>query len=209
MQEEKEYLYKYRSLKNFARFVDILMNNRLFASTYTQLDDAMEGRFIRPVGTDKALLNKIKNDKENYYICSLTKNPNSSPMWALYADEHRGCCIELEVTSKCWTRVKVKYTTTMPNIQNSVEDIITTKSKEWEHQDEIRYIRNVTGKEKRYLHIRIKRVIFGLRVKNDEYRLYEKLIKTINKDIEVTRLKWRDSSLGYENVDNNKENKTI
>lgn len=48
--KEKEYLYKYRSLRNFARFVDILLYNRLHGFTYTQLDDAMKGRFHEPVG---------------------------------------------------------------------------------------------------------------------------------------------------------------
>lgn len=163
-EQNKEYLYKYRSLKNFASFIDILLNNRLHSSTYKQLDDAMEGRFNRPVGVDKDLLNKIYSEKGSYYLCSLSKIATSSPMWALYADENKGCCIELEVTSKTWERVEVKYSDNLPTINDSVKDIITTKSKEWQHQQEIRYLKKIeSGSHKsKDLNIKINRIIFGL-----------------------------------------------
>lgn len=198
--ENKKYLYKYRSLKNFARFVDIILNNRLYGATYTQLDDAMEGRFKHPVGTDKELLDKIKSEKGNYYICSLSKTAKSSSMWALYADEHKGCCIELEVTSKTWEKEDVKYSEQMPTASDDVKVIITTKSKEWQHQQEVRYLKKIMpgSKKPKTLSIKINRIIFGLRVSNNDFNLYKKLINTINPNIEVTRLKWKNSDLGYE-----------
>lgn len=201
--ENNEYLYKYRSLKNFARFVDIILNNRLHGSTYTQLDDAMEGRFKNPVGVDKALLDKIYSEKGKYYLCSLSKTATSSPMWALYADEHKGCCIELEVTSKKWEKIEVKYSNQMPTALDDVKVIITTKSKEWQHQQEIRYLKKITpgSRESKKLSIKINRIIFGLRVTTDEFNLYRKLINKINPNIEVTKLKWKDSNLGFENDD--------
>ena len=202
--QNKQYLYKYRSLKNFARFVDIILNNRLHGSTYTQLDDAMEGRFKRPVGVDKDLLNKICSEKESYYICSLSKIATSSPMWALYADEHKGCCIELEVTSKMWEKEEVKYSDQMPTVFDDVKVIITTKSKEWQHQQEVRYLKRITtdSRKAKTLSIKINRIIFGLRVNTKDFNLYKKLINKINPNIEVTRLKWKDSALGYEDDEN-------
>lgn len=198
--ENKKYLYKYRSLKNFARFVDIILNNRLHGSTYTQLDDAMEGRFKRPVGIDKELLDKIYSEKGSYYICSLSKTATSSPMWALYADEHKGCCIELEVTSKLWEKEDVKYSERMPTVFDDVKVIITTKSKEWQHQQEVRYLKKIIpgSNKSKTLSIKINRIIFGLRVSTNDFNLYKKLINTINPNIEVTRLKWKNSALGYE-----------
>lgn len=198
--ENKKYLYKYRSLKNFARFVDIILNNRLYGSTYTQLDDAMEGRFKRPAGIDKELLDKIHSEKGSYYICSLSKTATSSPMWALYADEHKGCCIELEVTSKLWEKEDVKYSEQMPTVFDDIKVIITTKSKEWQHQQEVRYLKKIEpgSKKSKTLSIKINRIIFGLRVSTNDFNLYKKLISKINPNIEVTRLKWRNSALGYE-----------
>ena len=38
--------YKYRSLSNLKRFIDILINNRLYAAKYIELNDPMEGFFL-------------------------------------------------------------------------------------------------------------------------------------------------------------------
>ena len=141
--KEKEYLYKYRSLRNFDRFVDILLYNRLHGFTYTQLDDAMKGRFNEPVGTDRDILQKIRSEKESYNLCSLSNIATSSPVWALYADEYKGWCIELEVTSKKWERVEMRYSDKMPTACDDVKKIITTKSKEWQHQQEVRYLKKI------------------------------------------------------------------
>ncbi len=39
--------YKYRSLKydGFERFIDIVLNDRLYGSVYNEMNDPMEGRF--------------------------------------------------------------------------------------------------------------------------------------------------------------------
>lgn len=121
-------------------------------------------------------------------------------MWALYADENKGCCIELEVTSKTWKSVDVKYQSEMPNVNNTVEEIITTKSKEWEPQQEVRFLRRIEKLKstRRTMRIKIKRILFGLRVQDVDYRLCKKLISRLNPNIKVERLKWRNSALGYE-----------
>ena len=38
-------LYKYRSLEDFKKLVDILINKRLYASHYKDLNDPMEGQY--------------------------------------------------------------------------------------------------------------------------------------------------------------------
>lgn len=41
--------YKYRSLENLKRFLEIVMNRKLWSSTYKELNDPMKGVFsIRP-----------------------------------------------------------------------------------------------------------------------------------------------------------------
>lgn len=37
--------YKYRSLENLKRFLEIVMNRKLWSSTYKELNDPMEGVF--------------------------------------------------------------------------------------------------------------------------------------------------------------------
>mgnify|MGYP001801434879 FL=1 len=43
-------LYKYRSLENFKNFVDIILKNRLYAATYKDLNDPMEGKYYYKEG---------------------------------------------------------------------------------------------------------------------------------------------------------------
>jgi len=43
-------LYKYGSLNNFKYFVDIILNNRPYASPYFDLNDPMEGYYSYPNG---------------------------------------------------------------------------------------------------------------------------------------------------------------
>lgn len=195
-----EHYYKYRSLKNFARFVDIVMNKRLYGCTYNELDDAMEGRYLHPIGIEKDILTKIHDEKSHYYICSLATSPSSSPMWALYADESKGCCIELEVTSPNWDPYQVHYVKDMPTVDNSPIEIITTKHEDWRHQHEVRFLKSYTGEpdnRSRFMSIKIHSIIFGLRVKDEDYRLYKKLINALDKDIKVDKLSWRNTQLSY------------
>lgn len=38
--------YKFRSLENIKRFLDILINERLYAARYDKLNDPMEGSYL-------------------------------------------------------------------------------------------------------------------------------------------------------------------
>ncbi len=38
--------YKYRGIKEFRYFVDIILNKRLFAAPYFDLNDPMEGHYL-------------------------------------------------------------------------------------------------------------------------------------------------------------------
>ena len=41
-----EHYYKFRSLDNIRHFLDILVNNRLYAARYDELNDPMEGAYL-------------------------------------------------------------------------------------------------------------------------------------------------------------------
>ena len=40
-----EILFKYRSIQNWKFILDIFLNKRLYAATYKELNDPMEGRY--------------------------------------------------------------------------------------------------------------------------------------------------------------------
>ena len=106
MSYEINMLYKYRSLKNFKYFVDIIINQRLYASPYFELNDPMEGYYLYSKGNmSEEILKKIKGEKEKIRICSLTRDCSNELMWSHYADGHHGIVVGVEIDS---TLYKVK-----------------------------------------------------------------------------------------------------
>lgn len=69
-----EYYYKYRSLANMKRFIDILMNRRLYASKYLDLNDPMEGFFLYDQNVPRNVVTKLRDERATTLICSLSKN---------------------------------------------------------------------------------------------------------------------------------------
>ena len=101
----KNTYYKYRSLDDLERILDIIVNNRLYGAVYKTLNDPMEGKFNKN-GLNKNDFNEIYAYLNRTRICSLlTKQdnqefPNDYLMWSHYANSHTGCCIALNVTKQ-------------------------------------------------------------------------------------------------------------
>ena len=67
-------LYKYRGIKELRYFVDIVLNQRLHAAPYFDLNDPMEGHYLYNKGElDSDVRNLIKGQKQKLRICSLSK----------------------------------------------------------------------------------------------------------------------------------------
>ena len=45
MKKESETLYKYRSLSNLKRLIEIVLDGKMYASRYKDLNDPMEGYY--------------------------------------------------------------------------------------------------------------------------------------------------------------------
>ena len=195
--------YKYRSLKDFRRILDILINERLYAASFADLNDPMEGCYRNYKIPDKERVKQILDERSRTKICSLSKRHNIGSMWTHYADGNKGCCIELEVTSTSWEGHDVIYRSKLPNI-TSVQNILTVKGNDWSYEDEFRFIRTLKDKEQKpYLEISVKRVLFGYLVSKKDYKLYKTLIEGINKvkkkkgTIKVDKMKKEDLDRGY------------
>lgn len=109
-----KYLYKYVSLfdendvgelyhKRNKQKLDTLENNSLWFSTYSQLNDPYEFKgfyFDRSVlGVDDSIMRSFNYIMESYrqrkLICSFSaSSSNNMPMWAHYANNHKGFCIK-------------------------------------------------------------------------------------------------------------------
>ena len=181
-----EILYKYRSLQNFGRFVDILINQRLYCSVFTELNDPMEGFFWHSRSLSKKRLNEIMKEKFSYRICSLSQSWQDIGLWTFYADEGRGCCIGVEPTDDTWEKKVLQYNNNLQNYDElnrlygeveAINIILNTKLSRWSNESEIRLIKQT--KEK-FIPIRIKEIILGYKIKKDDENKVRKMIEMLN-----------------------------
>lgn len=192
-----ELLYKYRSLSKIERILEIIIDRKLYGALYTEMNDPMEGYFQYSPDVDRNLVRNIMDSKNKRYICSLSRKPNIGLMWTHYADENKGCCIEVEVTSK-WERLEVVYSNKIPtlNASTTLEDILKVKTQVWHYEEEIRYLSR-ENPSNRMLAIRIKRIIFGYKIKTKYFNRIKIVILALNPNIIVEKMRKEDLDYGY------------
>jgi len=198
--------YKYRNLKDFERFLDVVINNRMYGAKPRELNDPMEGKFNK-TNLSQDDFQEIRNGLENTRICSLlTKQkdqtfPNDYLMWSHYADSHKGCCIEVQITGRYnsgWEVHEVQYPSNMPSLvglngNKRIQRILTVKTPIWEPEREVRAIK-VYGDKKitllsPYYHVNLKAVYFGCRVTLEKCRFYKRIINGVNPAIKIYKVK--------------------
>ena len=142
-------LYKYKSLENLAYFFDIIVKKQLYGATIKELNDPMEGYFTSDNFKDDDW-KRIQNLKRSVRLCSLSKNRDNALLWAHYANEHKGCCIEVEITDNVsWKCIEVNYCSSFPKLQSGITDdeaidmLFSTKSDYWSYENEVRFVKRL------------------------------------------------------------------
>lgn len=123
-------------------------------------------------------INKIQRSS----ICCFSTIYNSTTMWSHYADNHKGICLIFDpfvkdpfkdFNSERFTEGTVDYNNYTPinylkSKREGIKKLFLTKSNDWKHEDEFRYIifedYGFFSFKKEFL----KGVIFGLRVKEED-----------------------------------------
>jgi len=119
--------------------------NRQFYGDTRGNDEIKQG--IKKFGVNTLLdemskqFNKIMDAR--YGIFSLTKRPDNMALWAKYADDHQGYCLEFSDLSKFSYVHEVIYSDKIPlslslKIDPSQADYLHTKSPEWSNEEEAR-----------------------------------------------------------------------
>lgn len=200
MKNDSKILYKYRSLSNLKRLIEIILDSKLYASRYKDLNDPMEGyySYTKEIAQYKKEINKLKKES---LICSLSKSNNIGMMWIMYADEGKGCCLEVEVGGNTtWKRIEIEYKEEIPKITDSaninIESIFKYKSSIWNYEQEVRYIKESPRKYK--FPVIIKKIYLGYAYKasSKEYLFYKALFKD-KLGVDVELMSKSDIDFGY------------
>lgn len=184
-----ELLYKYRGLQNFKFFVDALLKSRLYASKYTELNDPMEGQYLYRTGElNKRVLSKLKGEKDNLYLCSLSRKCDNELMWSHYAEGHRGVAIGVLIDRDKYDVRPIQYTgPAYVQNENLVDDtpieILSHKLNIWSYEEEER----VFVKSKVFVDVQVKQLITGRAMSNQDFSFIKQLVETINPEIEIIK----------------------
>lgn len=186
--------YKFRSLQNLRFFLDIIVNERLYAAKYDELNDPMEGAYMIDV-QHQNIIKALKNKKENIRICSLSQNYTHTLLWSHYADGHKGCCIEVSGRNQREVPTLIQYTDDLPYFRNYVspKELLSHKSRLWIYEDEVRFFRKT-----QYFNVNIHQIIFGQKVSAEDFKFYGTLIHSINPNIIVRKIKQEEINDGYQ-----------
>lgn len=106
--DNNNYIYKYRSINNIERDLEMLINDKFYAATIEELNDPKECRFEAVISSELANLNKHFNvstqkiserwrdlcvNIKQIGICSFSKSCLIDPMWSYYASGYTGYCL--------------------------------------------------------------------------------------------------------------------
>lgn len=201
----KKYFYKYRSLKNFEHFADIVNNQRLYAATFTELNDPMEGLFYYfedEICAD--IIKELKRMKESLKICSLAKNYKCASMWTHYADNHKGIAIEVSVKDdESYILKDIEYVPKAGFLRKSdnidfeiTKSLLSKKLISWKAEKEVRVFKKVyNDTEPTYIEVEIKKIYTGVRMSDNYYNMLSCFIKEHNeknrKNIQLCRMNSR------------------
>lgn len=181
-------LYKYRSLQTFEHFVDILVNQCLYAAPFLSLSDPMEGRYVRLGSKSRTAMRRLRSD-DDLRIVSLSSVWNSTLMWSHYADGHKGAVIAVELDQPNIEAMPVRYVSRLsgPRTADPIERIralLLQKHEFWRYEKEYRII----VKNKDYVRVNIVEITLGLAVEANMHDLVIDLARTVDPSLPVTRI---------------------
>lgn len=176
--------------------MDIFRNNRLYLGHFNDLNDPMEAMFYANHLTNQHI-KQIQSLKPNILIGCLTQTYTDILMWTHYADNHLGCCIEFEINRIDGDYIEaMNYSTQIEAPQHSSilgesVNILTNKLQPWEHEQEIRYLRQIdrNNDDSHYVYINITTVYLGVKLSEKSANYYQKLITQISPSITVRQIR--------------------
>ncbi len=174
-------IYKYRAInpEHPEWTEELFADQKLWSPSISNLNDPLEAAFLYGKAiADPTIADAVKMMmKSNWFGCiCFTRDPICVQMWAHYAADHSGYCIEYYRPSSFLLSAYCKpvlYRRQMPEIENikRIDKLFWTKSEAWEYEAEwrLQYIRADAHTDPGLL--KPNGVIFGLRTPDSTKQL--------------------------------------
>jgi hypothetical protein len=117
--------------------------------------DEIQNEIYRLWNEPQQLIDAFRATTPIWYICSFTTNQTSNTMWAHYADCHTGLCLTFDNSKLADNHIiacKVAYEKVFQTLdyfeqrEKAIIRMVTTKSQEWEYENEFRSFHEKEGK---------------------------------------------------------------
>jgi hypothetical protein len=184
-------LYKYRGLSNLEFALDILVNHKLHAARYKDLNDPMEGQYEYIRGTlEQWQRDEIYGEKMGYRLVALSETHNNVLMWSYYAESHTGMVVGVEVNQLEAHTVPIKYVDNLNvdlNHHDIAQDVLSKKLQLWRHERECRvFVRQP------FVSVNIRELYFGVGTPRPIKQLVTSIANKFCPGIQIATLKKDD-----------------
>lgn len=195
-------LYKYKSLsgKGLKYFLDIVEDSQIYFPEKSILNDPFECYglpkiYLLTAGSSFYSCRHqhhgiVQEIMDEYRILSLSSTPDNVLMWAHYADQCSGVCIEFDYSTPFSTAKPVQYKNldtleemTQPGlevIEELVEQSFYCKNKDWEYENEYRIVKKSKEKYINFEPCKIKSIILGCKIKKEHEEIILKVCREKN-----------------------------
>lgn len=226
----KTYLYKYRSVECLDRDLKTLSNDSFYASDIKHLNDDQECYFNSEmfIASLESLLKTFPNNdqaitkvRENFEslvafrnqigVFSLSKNPCSGMMWALYASERKGYCViydkeglmkvagSINKNDRQMLNVSYSHNLPRPDLMDIpsgklLQKLYGTKDQSWSAEEEVRIITDNFGFQK-IVPSALHGIIFGSEMSDEDKDKIKKAL--VGRNITFYQLKRKTDNYGY------------
>ena len=179
-------LYKYKSIdeKSLPYVIDMLVNERIYLTCESEVNDPTEGGFKLDkdnysetgLSTEeiRQKFEEIHNIRKNIRFTCFCKDYDNHLLWAHYAGGYSGIALEYEINENDpnFPLIEISYTgrpiVSIADINDVIDrrsalyqkGILVSKRPEWIYEKEYRLF---STNDSKFLNIRAKRVIFGAR----------------------------------------------
>lgn len=207
-----QYLYRYRSLdgERHDREIDSMQQQYLWCGILSAMNDPMEGQFIR---SRRAAYNQIVRDQKSQIgICSFSETPDNVLMWAHYADQFRGICIEynfelLREDIEAGTFVRVQYADKLTRLSafrepfEAARSLLQRKSGLWVYEREWRLLTEGVGRMS-YVHLgRVRQPITRIFVGSKAAPGLTQALQRALPDVDVYRMRISGYQIEFPGID--------